>query len=199
MKTLPRLYLILAILVLCCAVNSVAHAQTWYVAPNTTPVDSSQLPYSVNFTFPADGWPTSTNTTWYAIWPRNASGAWYRPSGYTQENAYKSAPIYPFPYSCRSVSGGFLCRDLTRNADRSIQCPATIQTSPLRLWRSQYRGEWPELGLFTADRARFACNPRKLYLAGSSVTNNGKQINCLDGPPTAAGPGLALDVWCYRY
>ncbi len=105
MKTLHRLYLILALLILGIFGLSKARAQTWYAAPNTTPLtaaDVAVLPLSVTFDWlPANPeWTVPNGMTWNAIWPRNAPGAWYRPSAYTQITQYQSKP-YPWAYTCR--------------------------------------------------------------------------------------------------
>lgn len=190
------------ILLLALLFSGTAQAQTWYSTPNThpQPPDTSLLPLSVTFDYWAPtGWTTPTNVTWDAIWSRNASGAWYRPLGYTQPSIRKN-PVYPYPYTCVTLgASGFKCRDLIRGIDRTIACPATISIGSMIRWRSHYNPSWTEYGLYTSNVGPFSCHSgRVLNLQGASVTASGKQINCNYGHTTLQGVGLTHDMWCWR-
>ncbi len=208
MTTKKRLWLIFAVIVACMAVKAnTASAQHWWVTPNTqpNPADTSLLPKSLTLNWVAPSpWLPVNGETWYAIWARNASGSWYRPNGYTQPSIYRN-PVYSWRYTCwLSGSSGFICRDIARQIDRYVACPATITQQPPLLWRSDYNAAWPEYALYTWDRGgvgkRVGCsNLKTLSLQSASVTANGQRINCSYGPTTAQGPGSALDAWCWYY
>ncbi len=199
MKTLHRLYLILAIIILGMAAK--ASAQTWQATPAYQPAagDVAQMPFSVSFNWLAGaGWITVNGDTWDPVWPRNAPGAWYRPLTYTQPSIYKN-PVFPYPYTCYLAGNQFRCHDTVRNIDRYLSCPASIAIGPLYKWRSLYNAAWPEQGLFWSNVGPFTCNTgRAVTLQSLSVTANGKRINCQYGPMTYQGAGLSLDVYCYR-
>ena len=181
---------------------STASAQTWQVAPNTTqlnPADVAQLPYSVTFSWAVQApWQPLTGQTWTPVWPRNALGAWYRPSPYSQPSAV-IRKWQPYAYRCEVSGAGFRCLDKVRAVWRSVACPSQMQIAWMPLWRSQYRGEWPELGLFSWDRGPFAATVgRYVQLQRAVVTGDGQVLNCMYGNPTAQGPGTLMDVWVFR-
>jgi hypothetical protein len=185
------------------AITSVASAENWTAQPNKyplTPADVAQLPSHVNFCWvsPVAGWETSCDNTWYPVWPRNASGAWYRQNAYTQNNAIKRN-VYTWPYSCQVSGMGFRCLDKVRAIWRSVYCPSHIYMGPMRLWRSVYNSAWKEQGLFTASVGPFSASETKtLALTGVSVTASGQQLNCAYGNRTVDGPGLTTDAWVFR-
>ncbi len=203
MKTTHRLWFIFAVFLLVVACRGRAHAQVWYVQPNTRPVashDTVYQPYSTTIPWAApSGWWADSGVTWYAIWARNSLvGCWYRPSAYTQVNTHRNN-AFPYTYNCRTSGQEFLCRDIARGVDRRVTCAPSLSMSQPWLWRSQYVGSWPELGLFTVEVKRFGCNSRTLPLHSVSVSANGQQMNCAYGNPTSQGPGLTHDAWCYWY
>jgi hypothetical protein len=182
--------------------SSNADAQSWSATPNVFPLsaaDTAQLPLSATFQWLAPaGWTVEYGSTWNAIWPRNASGAWYRMNTYSQPGIRKN-PVYSYPYNCVVSGAGFKCRDQVRGIDRFITCPATIAIGPMRLWRSEYNFAWLEKGLFTWDRGPFsATTGRTLPFCTASVTAAGKQINCQYGNSTPTGPGTTTDIWVHR-
>ena len=184
--------------------SATAHAQTWWVQPNTTPPNGFEfalLPYSVTFDMipstDADQWYVPNGATWVPVWPRNAAGAWYRPNPYTQFTAIQN-PVYPWSYKCVAVGGYFKCTD-GRGIVRTVNCPTSLYVGPLKLWRTMYNSAWPEQGLYTGNVGPFSANTgRRATLTGSVVTDNGKQINCKYGNLTSSGVGTTLDIWVFR-
>lgn len=179
-------------------------AQHWWATPNTLPLtnfDTAILPHAVTFQWQAEsGWSVPSGTTWVPIWPRNAQGAWYRSVTYSQPEIWRQ-PVFSFAYRCyMSGPTAFRCRDIARQIDRYIGCPATIAIGPMVLWRSEYHSAWPERGLFTANVGPWgATTGRTLPLTGAVVTSSGQRINCLYGNITSVGPGTTTDIWTFRW
>ncbi len=178
-------------------------AQSWHVTPNTHPMppNTSLLPYSItnDYIVPAPWVASSNGTTWYAIWPRNASGAWYRPNGYSQPGIHRDN-VYAWAYHCYvHTSTTFRCRDLVRQIDRYVSCPANINIGWLRRWRSQpENAAWPEYALYETYGTWNTNWNQPLYLNGNSVVPGGQRSQCQYGPLTSQGPGMAFDTWLWR-
>ncbi len=190
-------YILLLILL---ALASPVRAQTWTATPNTFPMppDTAQLPlsFTADFIAPAP-WLPVNGVTWDAIWPRTNAGAWYRPYAYSQPSIYQTN-LYTWAYTCyESGSAGFRCRDLVRGIDRYVSCPASIQIGWMRRWRSHYNSAWPEYGLYDTAQWFTGWNT-SLPLNGVAVTGSGQRVNCMYGPRTVDGPGIALDQWLWR-
>ncbi len=178
-------------------------AQSWYVTPNTVPMPPSTalLPYSItnDYIVPSPWFSTSNGTTWYAIWPRTANGAWYRPNEYTQPSIRRTN-VYTWAYTCYvHNSTSFRCRDIARQIDRYVSCPANINIGWLRRWRSQAENAaWPEYALYETYGTWNTNWNQSLPLNGNSVANNGQWLQCSYGPLTSQGPGMAFDQWLWR-
>jgi hypothetical protein len=199
-----KMFSVLAILAACWfGGTDTAHAYSWWTVPNTSPTaaDLAQLPQhiTVDIVDPAGAWLPVTGNTWTHIWPRNATGAWYRMAGYSQPNL-RMLNVYPYAYRCYVHTGfSFRCRDIARQIDRYISCPANARINWMIKWRSQYNSAWPELGLFWAAGGPFNVNWGKLVpVASHSTTQDGQQINCAYGPTTPQGPGTVWDIWLWR-
>lgn len=202
-----KLFATIAVIAACLLGSTdTAHAYSWWTVPNQTPTaaDKAQLPLHITLDIvdPAAGtaWLPVQNTTWTAIWPRNATGAWYRPVAYSQPNLRRSN-IYSYQYYCyMNGATAFRCRDLVRGIDRYIGCPANARMNWMIKWRSKpFNAAWPEDGLFWAGGSPWEINWGKLVpVVGGSVTGNGQQINCAYGPATGSGPGTTWDMWAFR-
>lgn len=211
MKTVHRLWLVFAIVLLGIACRSVASAQGGAKgAPtlNPGPSDFFQLPYSVLLVVaPPAGWQGTSQMWLTAIWNRNAPGAWYRNPAWPNDGRPSAAYLNSTPsmgttaYTCYAEAGfRFRCRDNIRALNRYYSCPTSINFSPTPLqWRSQFQ-LWPQdqVGWFYwrsgAESIWGVATDNRNWISPIAhfVDTNGKRLNCQYNWPQV------VDVWIFK-
>ncbi len=199
----------LVLVVAALALSGTALAQSEPSGPNSTATaaDYAQLPLSIGLrTANPAGW-SGGNDIWFtAIWPRNASGAWYRNPQWPSTNRPGSISLSKYNHMSTSSYNCFVhspfvfrCRDNVRGIDRYYECPATVMFNSVPYqWRSQFH-HWPNhlVGYFTWDtgassrwlvRTDYHVMPRQYY----SVSTDQKSIYCSYRAPDV------IDVWLYK-